>query len=98
MKQCVRALLPESPDLRDMTDLKSLRHYFASVCVMKGVDFKTIALWLGHSDGGALVARTYGHLRRDHTKAAMAKVQFSAPRKQQAEGTSATALAGEDAA
>ena len=31
-----------------------------------------IAGWLGHKDGGVLVARTYGHLRNEHS-AAMAK-------------------------
>ena len=32
------------------------------------VDFKTIAAWQGHSDGGVLIARTYSHLRDDHAK------------------------------
>jgi len=32
-----------------------LRHYFCSVCVMAGIDFMTIAAWLGHKDGGILV-------------------------------------------
>lgn len=45
-----------------------LRHYFCSNCIESGVDFKTIAEWLGHSDGGILVAKTYGHLRQDHSK------------------------------
>ena len=31
-----------------------------------------IAGWLGHKDGGVLVAQTYGHLRNEHS-AAMAK-------------------------
>ena len=34
-----------------------LRHYFCSMCVMAGIDFMTIAAWLGHKDGGILVGR-----------------------------------------
>ena len=36
--------------------------------IEKGVDFKTIAAWVGHKDGGVLVAQTYGHLRDTHSK------------------------------
>ena len=45
----------------------SLRHYFASEAVQKGIDFKTISEWLGHKDGGMLVAKTYSHLRDNHS-------------------------------
>ena len=45
----------------------SLRHYFASEAVQKRIDFKTISEWLGHKDGGMLVAKTYSHLRDDHS-------------------------------
>jgi integrase len=44
-----------------------LRHLFATRCIEKGVDIPTIAKWLGHSDGGALAMKTYGHLRDDHS-------------------------------
>lgn len=47
------------------------RHFFASQCVMAGVDFMTVAHWLGHSDGGVLVGKVYGHLADAH-KARMA--------------------------
>jgi site-specific recombinase XerD len=40
-----------------------LRHFFCSNAIEAGIDFKTIAGWLGHKDGGLLVAKTYGHLR-----------------------------------
>jgi integrase len=43
-----------------------LRHLFASQCVMNGLDFMTIAHWLGHSDGGILVGKVYGHLADAH--------------------------------
>ncbi len=45
----------------------SLRHYFVSNVIEKGVDFKTLAAWIGHKDGGLLVAKTYGHLRDTHS-------------------------------
>jgi len=44
------------------------RHYFASMCVMAGVDFRTIAEWLGHDDGGVLVGSTYSHLCDEHKR------------------------------
>lgn len=49
-----------------------LRHFFCSNAIEAGIDFKAIAGWLGHKDGGLLVAKTYGHLRDEHS-AAMAK-------------------------
>jgi integrase len=51
----------------------TFRHFFASNAIEKGIDFKVIAEWLGHADGGVLVARTYGHLRAEHS-ARMAKL------------------------
>jgi integrase len=44
-----------------------MRHYFVSNAIEKNIDFKTIAAWVGHSDGGMLVAKTYGHLRDTHS-------------------------------
>jgi integrase len=44
------------------------RHRFASRCVMAGIDYMTIAKWLGHSDGGILVGKVYGHLSDEHRK------------------------------
>lgn len=55
------------------------RHYFASVCIASGVDVPTVSRWLGHSDGGALAMKTYGHLMKDASQAAAAKVDFNAP-------------------
>ncbi len=45
----------------------SMRHFFVSNAIEKNVDFKTIAAWVGHKDGGLLVAKTYGHLRDTHS-------------------------------
>ncbi|HWA11228.1 MAG TPA: site-specific integrase [Opitutaceae bacterium] len=52
------------------------RHIFATTCIESGVDIPTVAGWLGHSDGGVLAMKTYGHLRPDHSHAAAQKVQF----------------------
>lgn len=52
------------------------RHLFATTCIEAGVDIPTVSRWLGHSDGGALAMKTYGHLRSDHSQTAAAKVVF----------------------
>ncbi|EIQ01132.1 site-specific recombinase XerD [Opitutaceae bacterium TAV1] len=54
-----------------------LRHYFATVCIESGVDIPTVSRWLGHSDGGTLAMKTYGHLRDEHSLQAIRKVSFS---------------------
>jgi integrase len=51
-----------------------LRHYFCSVCVMAGIDFMTIAAWMGHKDGGILVGKVYGHLLDEHRQKMAAKL------------------------
>lgn len=56
-----------------------LRHLFATTCIESGVDVPTVALWLGHSDGGALAMRTYGHIRPEHSVIAVRKVSFTPP-------------------
>lgn len=53
-----------------------LRHYFCSMCVMAGIDFMTIAAWLGHKDGGILVGKVYGHLLDEHRQLAAKRVHF----------------------
>ena len=53
-----------------------LRHLFATRCIESGVDIPTVSRWLGHSDGGALAMKTYGHLRREHSVAMAQRVTF----------------------
>ena len=53
-----------------------LRHAFISTCVMSGLDFMTIASWVGHRDGGILIGKVYGHLADSHKKQAALKVNF----------------------
>ena len=54
-----------------------LRHFFASACISSSVDIPTVSRWLGHADGGALCMKVYGHLLKDHSRAAAQKVDFS---------------------
>ncbi len=53
-----------------------LRHIFATRCIESGVDFATVAKWLGHSDGGALCVRVYGHVRDAHGLEQAKRVEF----------------------
>ena len=57
---CVRLGVPH---LR----LHDLRHFFATFAIESGVDIPTVAKWLGHKDGGALLIRTYSHVRDKHS-------------------------------
>jgi len=53
-----------------------LRHLFCSVCVMAGIDYMTIAAWLGHKDGGILVGKVYGHLGDEHRQKMAARLNI----------------------
>jgi integrase len=68
-KQLLR--VQKETKIHDVT-FQYFRHYFISHCVMAGVDFMTIAKWVGHLDGGVLIGKLYGHLSREHPQA-MAK-------------------------
>jgi integrase len=52
------------------------RHHFISMCVMSGIDFMTIAAWVGHKDGGVLIGKVYGHLANEHRKAMADRLNF----------------------
>ena len=43
-----------------------------------GIDFRTVAGWLGHRDGGALLAKTYSHLRAEHSVEMAKRMVFDA--------------------
>jgi integrase len=51
-----------------------LRHFFISYGVMAGIDFMTIARWVGHKDGGILIGKVYGHLADTHRQKMAAKM------------------------
>jgi len=56
-----------------------LRHLFATRCIETGVDIPTVASWLGHRGGGALLMRVYAHLRDSHSTDMAQRVTFSMP-------------------
>ena len=56
----------------------TMRHLFATTSIESGVPIPTVARWLGHKDGGALLMRVYGHLRDQHSLEQAAKVDFKA--------------------
>jgi integrase len=53
-----------------------LRHHFINYAVMSGIDYMTIAKWVGHRDGGILIGKVYGHLADDHAKAQAQRMNF----------------------
>ena len=55
------------------------RHHFISMAVMAGIDFMTIAAWVGHKDGGILIGRVYGHLANEHRKTMSKRMNFESP-------------------
>jgi integrase len=53
-----------------------LRHLFTTTCIESAVDIPTVARWLGHRDGGALLMKRYIHLRPEHSKKSAELVTF----------------------
>lgn len=47
---------------------RSFRRMFITDAIERGVDVKVLAEWQGHRDGGALILKTYSHVRREHSK------------------------------
>ena len=71
-RACTRLGLPE---LRH----HDLRHYFCTACIEAGVPIPTVAGWLGHADGGALLMKVYAHLRDTHSVEAAKLVTLRPP-------------------
>jgi integrase len=44
-----------------------LRDLFVTRCLENRVPVPTVAKWCGHKDGGALLLKTYSHLRQEHS-------------------------------
>ena len=52
------------------------RHHFISYAVMSGIDYMTIAKWVGHKDGGILIGKVYGHLSNEHAQLQATRMNF----------------------
>lgn len=63
----------------DLTTFHAFRHYFASRCLMAGLTVQEVASLLGHSDGGVLVLKTYGHISAAHLRQAVASLRLASP-------------------
>ena len=57
----------------------ALRAMFGTTCLEAGIDVRTVAQWLGHKDNGALLLKTYSHVRAEHEREMVAKVKFGMP-------------------
>ncbi|MSU36346.1 MAG: hypothetical protein EXS36_14865 [Pedosphaera sp.] len=53
------------------------RHFFCSYSVMSGIDYMSIARWVGHKDGGILIGKVYGHLTNEHAQRQAQRLNFS---------------------
>jgi integrase len=62
-----------------------LRDVFTTAMIEEGVPIPTVAAWLGHADGGALLLKVYSHVRNRHSIAEAAKIQWGMPKEQQKE-------------
>jgi Phage integrase family len=52
------------------------RHMFTTRAIEAEIPIPTVARWLGHKDGGALLMRTYSHLLDAYSKAMAARMKF----------------------
>jgi integrase len=52
------------------------RHLFITRCIESGVDVPTVARWVGHGDGGALLSKRYFHLLDGHSREMAARVRI----------------------
>jgi integrase len=46
---------------------RSLRRFFITRAIERGIDVQTISRWQGHRDGGKLILDTYGHVSPVHS-------------------------------
>ncbi|MGB0578864.1 MAG: tyrosine-type recombinase/integrase [Limisphaerales bacterium] len=69
------AAVQDHPTLADFT-FHDCRHHFISMAVMSGIDFMTVAKWVGHKDGGILIGKVYGHLADEHRRRMAQKLNF----------------------
>lgn len=63
----------KKPGIEGLTH-RDLCDAFATSAIEAGVDIPTVAAWLEHADGRALLMRVYVHHRRAHSVVQAAKV------------------------
>lgn len=56
----------------------SFRHFFMTNAVEEEIPSHAVAAWVGHKDGGVLVAKTYGHLRPGFSELMAERMTFQA--------------------
>lgn len=61
----------------DLEYFHAFRHYFASRALMAGLTVQEVATLLGHSDGGVLVLKTYGHICGEHLRQAVSNLRLA---------------------
>ena len=64
------------PDPLQKFGFHDCRHHLISYAVMSGIDFMTIARWVGHKDGGILIGKVYGHLSNEHAQLQATRMNF----------------------
>jgi integrase len=67
--------------LRRIFSHHDMRKYFASRCMEQGVPIRTLAGWLRHLDGGALLLRTYAAHQDKASMEEAAKINLAVPMK-----------------
>ncbi len=77
-KQCKKALnqacrIAKVPHLSH----QSMRHFFIKSAVEARVDYRVIAEWVGHTDGGAHIGRTYDRYSPQNSLDMAARMTFS---------------------
>jgi site-specific recombinase XerD len=77
IKECLGFLTSacEKINLERLTH-HDLRHLFATTAIEQNIDVPSVAALLGHSDGGALAMKVYGHSRQEHLRTAVDKLKF----------------------
>lgn len=53
-----------------------IRDYYVTTALEAGIPVHTVAAWLGHVDGGALLLKRYAHLRDQHSAEQVKKLNF----------------------
>lgn len=70
-----RILENEGVDLRGQVSIHTFRHTFATICLMQGVDIKTVSEFLGHTS--VRMTEKYLHILPEHKSREIRKVDFT---------------------